>query len=180
MPDVPSQIPAELIAGNTWIWDRDYADYSSSSWTATAYFENQSKTFNVVGTAEGTAHRFSIAAATTATYPAGRYRVRVRVTDGSQVFIAESAWVVVQVDPAAAGTRDVRSWARRTLDELEACLEIFASTAQQSASVAGRSYARAELPSLIEWRDRLRSEVAGEESTGPGGRRTIKLRFKRA
>src|SRR5689334_14971861 len=137
MPDVPSTLPTELIAGNTWIWDRDYADYPQTTWSATAYFEKAGKTFNVAATANGTAQRFTIAAATTAGYPSGRYRLRIRVTDGSSVYIAESGWVDVQIDPAAAGTADPRSWARQTLDAIEAFLLGNASTAQAAMSING-------------------------------------------
>lgn len=178
MPDVPSSLPSDLIAGNTWQWDRDYADYPSPTWTATTYFENASKTFSVGGTQQGTAHRFTIAAATTTGYPAGRYRVRVRVTDGSQVFIAESAWTEVELDPAAAGTHDTRSWARRTLDAVEAFLEGNASTAQASMAIQGRSISRWSLPDLAAWRDKLRQEVRIEEGGGIAGTgRNIKVRY---
>ena len=180
MPSVPSTSPTELIAGNTWQWDRDYADFPQSTWIATAFFENQSKTFNVVATANGTAQRFTIAAATTATYPAGRYRLRVRVTDGSTVMIAESGWVDVEVDPAAAGVADPRSWARRTLDAIEAFLEGNASTAQQSMSVGGRTLSRWSLPELTQWRDKLRGEVRAEEQAENAGLgRNIKVRLSR-
>lgn len=178
MPDVPSSLPSVLIAGNTWQWDREYSDYPAGTWTATAYFENQSKTFSAAGVAEATAHRFTIAAATTAGYPAGRYRVRVRVTDGSQVFIAETVHVDVDLDPAAAGTADTRSWARRTLDAVEAFLEGNASTAQQSMTIQGRSISRWSLPELTKWREQLRAEVRTEErGTRAGAGRNIKVRY---
>lgn len=178
MRDVPAVLPTALIAGNTWQWDRDYADYPSPTWTATAYFEKHDKTFNVIGTQEGTAHRFTIAAATTATYPAGRYRVRVRVTDGSLVFIAESGYCEVEVDPAAAGTTDTRSWARRTLEAVEAFLEGNASTAQQAMTIAGRSISRWSLAELTQWRKDLRNEVQNEErGNNAGSGRNLKVRY---
>lgn len=177
MPDVPAVLPTSLISGNTWQWDRAYGDYPAPTWTATAYFENKSKTFSVVATAEGTAHRFTISAATSADYPAGRYKVSVRVTDGSQVFIAEAGYCDVQADPAAAGMHDTRTWAKRTLDELEALLERFATTAQQSGSVGGRTWSRADLPMLTQWRKDLRQEVRTEEQAGRSGSgRYIKVR----
>ena len=179
MPDVPAVLPTSLIAGNTWVWDRSYSDYPAPTWTATAYFEKAGKAFNVAATAEGTAHRFTIAAATTATYPPGRYQVRVRVTDGSQVFIAETGWCEIEVDPAAAGTHDPRSWARKTLDELEALLHRFATTAQQSGSINGRSWSRFDLPTLREWRKDLIQEIAEQERPTGGKGRNIKVRYAR-
>lgn len=184
MVDVVTEIPSDLIAGDTWIFDRDYASYPRPTWSATAYFENASKSFSVaaiVSTVLATAQRFTIPAATTGSYPAGRYRVRVRVTDGTSIYIAESAWVDVEVDPALAGNQDPRSWARRTLDAVEAFLEDNASTAQQSMSIQGRSLTRWSLPELNQWRDRLRAEVRTEEQGSSAGLgRDIKVRFGRA
>jgi len=181
VPDIPSSIPSELIAGNTWQWERDYSDYPQPTWTATAYFENSAKTFNVAATASGTAHLFTIAAATSAGYPPGRYRVRVRVTDGSQVFIAESGWCDVEVDPAAAGTYDTRTPARKMLDAVEAFLIGNASTAQASMTLNGRQISRWSLPDLTKWRDQLRAEVRTEEQGSNAGLgRNIKVRFGRA
>jgi hypothetical protein len=180
VPDVPSTLPTDLIAGNTWQWDREYGDYPAGTWTATAYFENKAKAFNVAATAEGTAHRFTISAATSATYPAGRYRISVRVTDGSQVFIAETGYCEVEADPAAAGTRDTRTWARRTLEAVEAFLEGNATTAQQSMTIQGRSISRWSLPELTAWRDKLRQEVKMEEQGSRAGLgRNIKVRLGR-
>lgn len=181
MPEVPSVLPTSLIAGTTWEFSREYSDYPAGTWTATAYFERSGKTFNVAATAEGTAHRFTITAATTATYPPGRYQIRVRVTDGSSVYIAESGWCEIKVDPAASGTYDPRSWARRTLDELEALLERFATTAQQSGSINGRAWSRADLPTLTQWRKALIQEVKSEErGTNAANGRFMKVRLNRA
>lgn len=178
MPDVPATLPTALIAGNTWVWDREFADFPPSTWTATAYFEKTGRTFNVPAAVNGTSHRFTVDATTTATYQPGRYLVRVRVTDGTQVFIAESVYVEVEVDPAASGTTDTRTWARRTLDAIEAFLEGNASTAQASMSIGGRSIARWSLSELREWRAELRTEVKSEElGTKAAKGRDIKVRF---
>lgn len=181
MPDVPSVLPTDLIAGNTWQWDREYGDYPVTTWTATAYFEKAGKTFSVAATVSESAHRFTIAAATTSGYPPGRYQIRVRVTNGSQVFIAESGWCEVDVDPAAAGSYDPRTWARRTLDAVEAFLAGNATTAQQSMSIQGRSISRWSLAELTQWRKDLRQEVKTEEQGSRAGvGRDIRVRFGRA
>jgi hypothetical protein len=174
-------LPTELLAGSTWQWDRDYGDYPQPTWIATAYFEKADKTFNVAAVASGTAQRFTIAAATTATYPPGHYRIRVRVTDGATVAIAESGWCDIEVDPAAAGTYDTRTDARKMLDAINAFLIGNASTAQASMSIAGRQISRWSLAELTAWRDKLKIEVRTEEQGVSAGRgRNIKVRFGRA
>jgi hypothetical protein len=179
VPDVPSSLPSQLVAGTTWIWDRELADYPQPTWSAIAYFENSQKAFNAAATQNGTAQRFTMAAATTAAIPAGRYAWKIRVTDGSQVFIAEAGSLEVDADPAAAGVRDTRSWARRALEAVEAFLEGNASTAQQSMTVNGRSISRWSLPELTQWRDKLRAEVRSDESTNGSKGRIIKAKLLR-
>jgi hypothetical protein len=180
LPDVPAVLPTSLIAGDTWLWDRDYSDYPRPTWTATAYFEKADQTFSVDSSANGTAQRFTVAASTTASYSSGRYRIRVRVTDGSSTYVAESGWVDVELDPAKAGKQDPRSWARRTLDAVEAFLEGNATTAQQSMSLAGRSISRWSLSELMQFRDQLRGEVRTQEQASSAGiGRDIRVRLGR-
>jgi hypothetical protein len=178
---VLDKLPAELIAGDTWAWTRSLGNYPASTWTATVYFENAAATFNSAASASGTDHAFSIDAATTAAKKAGRYRWSVRVTDGTTAATVETGWVEVRTNPAAAGTSDPRSSARRTLDALNDFLEGKASNAQQSVTINGRSLSTYTLPELREWQQTLEARVRTEEG-GPaaGGRRTLKLRFGRA
>lgn len=176
-------IPSEFIAGDTWRWTRDFADYPAGTWTVTYYFENSAQTFNVAGVASGTSHDFTIAAAATAAYKPGRYYWSARATDGTivETIAGESGWIEVKVDPAAAGTKDRRSWARRTLEAVEAFLEGNASTAQASMSLGGRSLSRWSLAELQQWRNDLRQEVRTEEAGANAGLgRNIKVRFGRA
>ena len=180
MPDVPSSLPAELVAGDTWQWTRDLADYPAGTWTATVYFESRFGVFSVVGSASGTTHSFTIAAATTTSYTPGRYGWRLRVTDGSTTATVESGFVEVLVDPAKAGRVDTRSWARRTLEAVEAFLEGNASTAQASMTLGGRQISRWSLEDLTKWRKDLQSEVKMEDQgSRAGAGRNLKVRYGR-
>lgn len=173
-------VPSELIAGDTWAWSHSLADYPADTWTATVYFENQFQTFNAAGSASGSDHAFSIAAATTAAYKPGRYQWRLRVTDGTTVSTVASGWSEVKINPASAGARDVRSWARRTLEAVEAFLEGNATTAQASMALNGRSISRWSLAELTQWRSQLRQEVRTEEQGSRAGLgRNIKVRHVR-
>jgi hypothetical protein len=173
-------IPQSLIAGDTWSWTASYGDYPAGTWTATAYFENAAESFNVVATADGTDHSFDALATATDDYKAGSYFVQVRVTAGAESFVVESGWCEVTADPASGVAVDHRSWARRTLDAVEAFIEGNATTAQQSMSIAGRSISRWSLSELMQFRSQLRGEVRVEEqgeSAGLG--RDIKVRYGR-
>lgn len=172
-------VPSTLVAGDTWEWTRDLSDYPAGTWTLTYYFAKDGKQFSAAATADGTTHSVSVAAATTAVYPAGRYQWQARVTAAGESFTVESGWVQVQANPATS-TADPRSWARRTLDAVECFLEGNASTAQQSMTVQGRSLARWPLAELLQLRDKLRQEVRTEEQGSAAGLgRNIKVRFGR-
>lgn len=171
-------LPSELIAGDTWSWSRSFADYPAPTWTATVYFENAAGAFESIASASGSDHAFSISAATTSGRKAGRYRWSVRVTDGTTVATIDSGWVEVRTNPAAAGTSDPRSDARKTLDALNALLLGKATTAQQSYSLNGRAASSYSLTELREFRDQLREEVRTEEQSANAGRgRNIKVRY---
>lgn len=174
---IPDSVPRELVAGDTWTWTRELGDYPAGTWTATVYFENKDGVFNVSGTASNTTHSFTIDATTSAAIKPGLYGWRLRVTDGSTTTTVENGMLDVLVDPAKAGRVDTRSWARRTLEAIEAFLEGNASTAQQSMSIQGRSLSRWSLPDLTAFRDKLKSEVATEGPNKGGKGRTIKVRL---
>ena len=171
-------IPSSLTAGDTWSWTEDYGIYPADSWTALAYFENSAESFSVTATADGTAQEFAATSAETAVFVAGSYYVQVRVTDGSESFTVETGWCSVQANPASDVKHDHRSWARRTLDAVEAFLEGNASTAQQAMSIAGRSISRWSLADLLKFRAELRGEVRAEEQgASAGSGRDIKARY---
>ena len=174
------RVPDELVAGDTWQWTRELADYPAPTWTLTYYFENNVRKFNAVGTPSGTIHGFSIAAATTGGYASGRYKYLGRVTNGTQVFTVEEGWLDVALNPAADGVHDTRSWAVRTLEAIEATLENKASRDQLAMSVNGRSISTLRPSELMDWRTQLRAEVRAEQQAANGGKgRTIKARFAR-
>lgn len=173
-------VPTNLTAGDTWEWTRDLADYPAGTWTLTYYFAKTGKQFSAAATADGTTHSVSVAAATTAAYPAGRYRWTARVTDGTEVFTVDEGWIEVAPNPAT-NKEDPRSLARQTLDALECFLAGNATTAQASMAINGRSISRWSLPDLLTWRDRLRAEVrAQEQGSSAGLGRNINVRFGRA
>lgn len=104
--------------------------------------------------------------------------MQVRVAYSGESFVVESGWVEVKPDPASSVKFDHRSWARRTLDAVEAFLEGNATTAQQSMSIAGRSISRWSIAELTQLRNDLRAEVRTEEQGSRAGLgRDIKVRY---
>lgn len=174
-------IPAKLIAGDTWAFTFSHGDYAAPTWDASIYFENATATFNSTASDDGIDHAFSIDAATTAGKEPGRYKWSIRVSDGTSVYTVETGWAEVIADPAAAGTHDPRSDARKLLDALNATLLGRATSDQLAMSINGRSLSRTPLPELRQWRDQLKQEVKTEEQGGEkaGRGRHINVRFGR-
>lgn len=180
----PTQVPTEMIAGDTWAWTRDLGDYPAGAWSSVWYFENAGKVFSVAGVASGTTHTATIAAATTAGYRAGKYRWRLVVTAAGVRKSVEQGWLNVLADPAAAGTNDTRSNARVMLDNVEAYLKDPGNLVAGSYALAGRSLSRWSRAELLVERDKLLAEVRSEESAdrmaqGLGNPRRLYVRFDR-
>ena len=174
-------IPSTLTVGDSWSFEVTISDYDRPTWTATLYLlPTSGSNISVVSTGIGPSHTFLAAAATTATYSPGKYRWQVRVSDGTDKYTIDAGWITLENDPAASGARDLRSWARRTLEAIEATLEGRASSDQMSYAIQGRALSRIPLTELTEWRDKLRKEVRAEDSAQKQGKgRNIKVRFQR-
>ncbi|MBK7251942.1 MAG: hypothetical protein IPI06_14020 [Gammaproteobacteria bacterium] len=158
-------LPAKIIAGDTLSLSIAAGDYTAG----VLYLENTAASISVAGTLTGSAIEFKANAATTGAYSAGKYFASVRLNDGTVYETVETGWVEVVLDPAAAGNTDRRPWQRKVLDALEATILGKASQDQLSLSIAGRSLSRMSPSELMDWRDRLRREVAVEEAGSASG-----------
>lgn len=179
---IETSVPAGLIAGDTWDWVRDLPDYPAGTWTLTYRFECEAGEFNVVATADGTAHSVTIAATDTAGYAPGRYHWSARAVSGaiSKTVPNEEGWLDVAPNPAATGKRDWRSDARKTLDAVRATLHGHATSGQLSMSLGGRSISRIPLSELRQYEKDLKVEVRTEEKGEQAGLgRNIRTRFAR-
>jgi|SRR5882672_121582 len=180
---ISSAVPKTLIAGDTWRWTRDLSgSYPAPTWTVTYHFEKEGASFKADAVASGSSHAISIAATTTAGYKPGRYHWMARATDGSvsETVAGEEGWVDVKPDPAAAGSTDWRSDARKMLDALNATMIGKASSDQLAMTIQGRSLSRFSPLELRQWRDELKREVANEEKgDGPGSIGPLKVRLNR-
>ncbi len=182
MPETPAKIPATLIAGDSWSWQRELPDYPAPTWTAVWYFEKSNAAFSITAGVSGTAHTASVVPATTSPYSPGKYRWSLRVTSGAESYVVERGDVTVEANPAAAGTYDGRSTAEKVVASLEALAQRRAISGQTSVSIDGVSMTFDTMTDVIValnfWRQELKREQAAAGLI-PGGRRTIRVRFGR-
>lgn len=174
-----ANVPASLVAGDTWSWTAEFPDNAAPAWVVTFFFQNASGTFQVAAAASGANHLATFAASATADFNSGRYRWRARAVNGLTSKTLEEGWLEVLADPSS-GKLDLRSTPRKLLDAVEAALTRRATSDQLAMTLGSRSISRTPLPELLQWRDRLREEVATEEKGDKAGNgRKLKTRFGR-
>lgn len=177
-----AQIPAELIAGDTWEWSRDLEDYPAPTWDAAWHFEKADYNFTVSATDDGTAHAATVTAVTTAVYRPGRYRWRLVVTSTTTRKSVEQGWLEVIADPAAAGNLDHRSTARVVVEHINAYLRDPTNLVAANYALGGRSLSRWSRTDLLVERDKWLAEVRTEDAVermaaGLGNPRRLYVRF---
>lgn len=179
--EIPTKEPTELVAGNTWRWDRDFADFPAGTWTLEYRLKNATASLSINGAqivASGTTHQVTVPASTTSGYAAGRYQWQAYATSGGERYLAAAGELVVTPNLAAAGNYDGRSPARKMLDMIEAYLADANNLTAARYQIGGRSLDRWDRSKLIAERSRLQFEVASEISAAGGpDRRRVLTRF---
>lgn len=183
----PAQVPDELIAGDTWEWQRELSDYPASTHSAAWYFEKADGNFSVTAGETGDTFTGTVSSANSATYRAGRYRWRLLVTRTADSVrkTVEEGWLEVLPDPAAAGNVDHRTTARAVLDMIDAYLRDPTNLNAASYSLGGRSLSRWSRSELRDERTYWEGKVQAEENAdraeaGLGSKRYSFVGFRRA
>ena len=176
---VAEQVPSKLVAGDSFAWERDLADYPADIWELTYLFSNADAEFTITATADGTTHVASALPATTEDYVAGRYRWHGRVTDDTDIYTVEDGWLVIDPDPSDKKV-DWRSHARKMLDAIEAALEGKANKNQLdlvSYSIGGELSLTRDRDQLLKLRAKYTQELADEEGIDRINDRNVYIRF---
>ena len=173
-------VPAQLRAGDTWEWTSSLSDYPAPTWSLAFHLVNACEAPDAIAAVpSGSDHAVSVSASTTADIEPGRYQWIARATSGTTIKTVGEGWVDVLHNPADQQKFDPRSDARRLLDAVTATLQGRATMDQQAMAINGRSISRIPLSELVQWRDSLRAEVAGQEdSETKGAGRDILVRVR--
>lgn len=165
------RLPCEIPAGDSLAFRATLPDYpASQGWSLTYTLAATSGVYSIPTTADGDAHVVAVAAATTAAYAAGRYRVQATVSNGTDRHTVDAFDVRVLPNlVAAVAPVDTRSHARKVLDAIEEYIETGSATAA-SVQIGIRQVQNIPLPELLAFRDRYRIEVRREESGGRNSR----------
>jgi hypothetical protein len=178
----PSTEPTTLIAGDTAKWLKSFPDFlASAGWVLAYTLINASGKITFSATANGDDYLVNVAAATTATWPAGTYSWRATVSLAGEVYTVETGTIVVA--PAfGVATLDNRSTARIALANLDAYITNNNNLQAARYQIAGREIFRYPLSELLAVRDKLRIEVnresaAADIARGLPDKRRVMVRF---
>lgn len=177
---IPSTIPKKIRAGDLIKFKRQYSDFpTSEDWTVKAYFVNAGEQLAITAAESGADYLFTITAAASADLTVGMMRYIIRAEDDTDIYTIETGLIEVEADVAAATSGyDFRSFARKSLEALEAVIENRASQAHLSHSIAGRSISLMSAAELTEWHIYFKKEVNREErAEGFRRKSTINVKF---
>jgi len=165
-PPVPTCVPDDLIAGDSWQFDLSFGDYpAGSGWTATAYFRGAGM-INVEATADGDTFQFRATPSENAALVAGVYRYFIKVTDGTDTFTADQGEVEVLANAALASAAELQTHAEKTLALVEALIEGRMVDGVEAAQIFGRNWQKVPMEQLLKVRAAYRAEVARQRYRG--------------
>ena len=166
----PTQEPDTIVIGDRLVWRRDdIADtYPTSTFALTYEFHKDSggggsHQFEITATEADSTYFIEVGSSTTASYTDGDYIWNAYITrsaDSERIRIDTGRSTVVL--NLANTNADLRSHAKKVLDNIEAVLENRASIDQSSFSIAGRSLSRMSIDELLTFRDRYHAEYLEE------------------
>lgn len=178
-------LPSVVYAGDSFLVElSNVSDYPAPTWTLTANFRGFGLSqIDFTSSANGSYHRFTVAAATTQIWIPGDYDGVIYATNGTDVVTVWAGKLTVKPDLAAAGENfDTRSHARKCLDAIKSVLEGKASRDAIATTIAGQSITRMSFDELLRAKSYYEQEVAQEErqaaaSMGLTGGNQIRMRF---
>lgn len=186
MAELPTAIPARIVAGTSLQFTRDLPDYPASTWTLTYALVKSGQRITFSGADNGDdRHLLDVAPATTAAWAAGTYAYQAILSDGTDRITVESGTLQIVPDFAAQSSGyDGRSHARKVLDAIEAVLEGRASESDlqvqfRAADGHQRMIQKCTHEELLAFRSRYQAEAAREAAANRGetARRRLRVRF---
>lgn len=163
---IPTTEPTDLLAGDSWEWDRSVPDFPASSWDLSYHFLGPER-FTITAQKDGDTFQIRVPASETTMRSAGPYRLVGRVTDGTDTYTVYEGPVVIRPDPATSVP--TLSHAERTLAVIEAAIEGRLTADIEDYQVAGRAVKKIPIAELVKLRGIYRAEVWRARNPGRFG-----------
>ncbi len=154
--------PTNITSGNSATWDESLSDYPASAWTLKYSIVSATNRYEVIASANGDDHKITIDSATTTTWIPGIYKMIAFVEKASErVTVLEKDFEVL---PNHVSPVDLRSFAEKIVEAIEATILNKATKDQLSMAINGKSITRYAPEQLIVFRDRFKREAAKEKA----------------
>lgn len=141
-----------IVQGETFTHALNFNDYPTPPWQSTMNLTNENNVYSIAGVGVGTRQDFKATPEETSSYEAGDYKVRVSVSDGTDIFTAYTTRATVKLDPTVPGND--MSHIEKVLKALQATIEGRAGSDILNYSIRGRSIGRMSPQELLNWRDK--------------------------
>lgn len=172
---IPTKVPAQLRAGDTWLWNiTDLTNYPATAYALTYRFKNASGGFEIQAGPDGGNYAINVDASVTASYVAGTYDWQGQVEGPLGKFTVGFGSIIVLPNLFAgseSSALDTRSQNRRALDAINAQLESRATKDQREYEIqvggpggSMRRISNFSLTQLLEVKKYYESLVANEEA----------------
>ncbi len=161
-----SEIPLEMVAGESAEWTKNLSDFPASVWDA-EYRLIGPTTLTVTGVPDGDAFDFVIAEPDSVALTAGVFDWQLFVDDtAGDIKVPQTGELTVLEDAGAAtpAPEIAKSFARRMVEAIESVLLGRATSDVQEYTIAGRSLTKIPFMELSDIRKQFRAEVAREDA----------------
>lgn len=141
MLDTPTIEPVSVTAGDSISWLQSLSDYpASSGWALKYALRSTAGKIDLTSAASGDDHLITVTPAASALWTAGTYQFQKYVEKGSaetlqRVTLGLGSMIVAASLAAMTTATDTRSWARRSLEAIEAVIEGRASRSDKSYQI---------------------------------------------
>lgn len=182
--EIPTSVPAFIVAGDSFTWSRSLADYPAGVWVLKYRLINADGKIDITAGASGADHLVSVDTTTSAAYTAGTYAFQEWVEKTGARVTTGSGSIVVKPNIAALTTLDARTDAAKIVDQLMAAYKSYTVSNGLVAEyeIAGRRMKYRSAAEILEqlnfWEARLATEKRAERiAAGLGGGGKVLVRF---
>ena len=179
MLDAPDYVPAQIVAGDSAVWNRSIDGYKASDgWDLKYTIVSSTSAQSWTATADGDGFSVSLTKATTTAWAPDRYTLTEYVDNGTDRYTLATMTFTVAPDLAGAtGGIDTRTHAQKVLEIIETYLETKAP-GYRLYWLGGRKLESYPIPELLQLRDRYKAMVLAEQRRARGVSSTIRVEFR--
>lgn len=159
-------IPRVLIAGDSYIWLDNFADYPVAEWRLMHLIRGAENKLDIPAVVVGNAWQSTIASEESALFSPGKYWVQIQVAQPDNRITLDTIELTVKPNFADLNTYDGRSDDEKELEAVSLAIVDISNKGISEYQIKGRQVVYQDLSDLIRLRDRLRARIAKAKNNG--------------